>query len=100
MIKLGDIVKDKLSDFTGTVVARAEYLYGCVWLNVIPQELNEGKTVEDVWFDEARLECVITALRGWLPGNPPPEEVAYHKGSPNGPVPSRPKRNFPKPGKG
>jgi hypothetical protein len=40
-IKLGDKVKDKLTDLKGTVVATAEYLYGCVWVCVLPSTLKK-----------------------------------------------------------
>jgi hypothetical protein len=93
-IKLGDKVKDKLSDFKGTVVARAEYLYGCVWLCVIPKELHEGKPVEDVWFDDRRLEVIVS--KNMEPIKPKMQEF-MHVG--RGPMPSSPKPNFPKPNK-
>lgn len=63
MIKLGELVKDKLTEFKGTVIARAEYLYGCVWVCVVPKGLHDDKPIEDAWFDEARLEVVVQKKR-------------------------------------
>jgi len=87
MIKLGDKVKDKLTGYSGTAVARAEYLYGCVWISVIPEELQDGKPIEDVWFDEGRLEGVSA------------EKDIYDKPMPSygGPSIKMPKRSFPNP---
>ncbi len=86
MIKLGDHVKDKLTEFEGTAVARAEYLYGCVWIGVVPKRLHEGKTIEDVWFDEERLE-----LKG---KEEIPEGLRSFRG---GPSISKPRRSVPNP---
>jgi len=58
MIKLGDEVRDKLTEFQGIVVAKAQYLYGCQWINVVPKFLHEGQTIENAWFDEDRFEVV------------------------------------------
>ena len=54
-IKLGDKVKDTLTDLEGTVTARTEYLYGCVQIEVQPKELKDGKIVEAPWIDEPQL---------------------------------------------
>jgi hypothetical protein len=54
-IKLGDRVKDSITGFKGIVTGRFEYLNGCVRLAVTPEELKDGKPVEDMVFDEGRL---------------------------------------------
>ena len=97
MVKLGDQVKDRLTGFKGTAVARAEYLYGCVWVCVVPEELHDGKPVDDVWFDEERLiseddedGCYIADKDLYTPGS-------KRRG---GPVPSMPKSKLPKPNRG
>jgi hypothetical protein len=90
MIKLGDKVKDKLTGFNGVAVARAEYLYGCIWVCVIPCKLQEGKPVEDIWFDEERLKIIT---------NKPKNEDLFDKPMRGGPTMKMPKRNFPNPGK-
>jgi hypothetical protein len=58
MIKLGSKVQDKITGFTGIVTCRAEFLYGCVRLEVQPEELFEGKIVEAPYIDEKQLEVV------------------------------------------
>jgi hypothetical protein len=90
MIKLGDLVKDKLTEFKGTAIARAEYLYGCVWVCVVPRGLHDDKPIEDAWFDEARLEVVIQKNRE-------KRELSSSFRSYGGPMPSIPKRSVPHP---
>jgi hypothetical protein len=58
-IKLGHIVKDRISGFTGVVVARTEWLFGCVRVNVEPMKLDkDDKAVGSRVFDEPQLEIV------------------------------------------
>jgi len=55
-IELGASVVDTVTLFSGTVVARAEYLYGSTRLEVQPRTLtNEGDMVKSKWIDESRL---------------------------------------------
>jgi hypothetical protein len=95
MINLGDQVEDKLTNFKGTAIARAEYLYGCVWICVVPLELQDNKPVEDVWFDEGRLEYVEGSKSQ-------SERDLMYDGMkrPGGPTPVMSKINLPKPRRG
>lgn len=54
-INLGDKVKDPVTGFTGIVVARTEWLYGCTRINVQPAVDKDGKMVEINSFDEPQL---------------------------------------------
>jgi hypothetical protein len=56
VIKLGDPVRDKITGYKGIVVARTEWLNGCVRLVVQARKLHEGKPVEPQTFDEPQLE--------------------------------------------
>jgi len=58
MIKLGSKVKDTVTEFTGIAVVRSIWLWGCIRIGVQPSEIIDGKPVEEVWFDESRLELV------------------------------------------
>ena len=58
MIKCGSKVKDKITGFTGIVVARTEWLYGCMRLLVQPTKLEKGKVQDTVQFDEDQLELL------------------------------------------
>ena len=56
MIKLGERVKDTVTDFKGMAIARCEYLNGCIRIQVQPKELNkDGKIIESEWIDEGQL---------------------------------------------
>lgn len=62
MIKLGDKVKDSITDFKGTVVAKIVYLNGCVRYEVKSKELKDGKTIESEWIDEGQLTICPKSL--------------------------------------
>ena len=53
---LGDQVKDKITGFTGTVTARAEYIGGQVTYLVEAPMIGAEKRSD--WIDQARLEIV------------------------------------------
>ena len=55
MINLGDKVKDTITDFEGTAVAKIIYLNGCIRYEVKPKGLEDGRTVEAEWIDETQL---------------------------------------------
>ena len=57
-MKLGDKVKDKITGFSGTVVAKHEYLNGCVRLTVQPNTLKNGKPIEPETFDVEQMTLV------------------------------------------
>jgi len=56
LIKLGDKVKDIITDFEGIAVARCVYLNGCVRCEIQPKGLDKnGKMIDAVWIDESQL---------------------------------------------
>jgi len=56
LIKLGDKVKDIITDFEGIAVARCVYLNGCVRCEIQPKGLDkDGKMIDAVWIDESQL---------------------------------------------
>lgn len=57
-IKLGDVVRDKITGFNGVVIVAADYLNGCHRVCVQPRELREGKIVEAEYFDVEQVERV------------------------------------------
>lgn len=80
-IVLGMTVVDALTGFTGTVIGRAEYLYGCVRAEVQPKQLKEdGTLIEAIWFDIDRL----------IPMKSKPETVAAPEETTGGPERSTP----------
>ena len=58
MIKLGDKVKCKITGFTGIVVAKTEFLNGCIQYNVAPKVTKDNKYPEDINIDENSLEVI------------------------------------------
>lgn len=71
MIRLGDIVVDEVTGFSGMATARIEYLTGCVQYKVQPMGLFEGKIVESEWLDAQRLDEVDFADAKALSNGPP-----------------------------
>jgi len=53
--KLGTILKDKITDFEGTAIAKVEYLNGCVRYEIQPRKLKDGNKIESIWIDESQL---------------------------------------------
>jgi hypothetical protein len=59
MIKLGDTVRDKITGFEGTVVAKTEWVYGCVRYGVQGTKLKEDGTIPDAqWLDQGQIEGI------------------------------------------
>lgn len=58
MIKLRDKVRDTITGYTGIVIARTEWLNGCVRATIQAQELKDGKPIESQTFDVQQLEIV------------------------------------------
>lgn len=55
---LGDKVRDKVTGLSGIVIGRTEWLYGCVRCIVQPQELKDGRPVDNYQVDEPQLELI------------------------------------------
>lgn len=73
-IKLGDIAKDTITGFEGTVIARTRYMNNCDRLILQPKGVKDGKAIETRSFDEPNLAFVakgqITALAHKRPAEP------------------------------
>lgn len=73
--KLGDLVKDKVTGFKGVIIAKTEWLNGCVRMALQPQGLTkEGKPFESYTVDVEQLEMVKDSACA------PPEPVRAHGG--------------------
>lgn len=57
-MNLGDVVRDKISGFSGVATCRLDYFNGCVRWQVTPRVLHEGKPVEAQYFDDEQLALV------------------------------------------
>lgn len=57
-IKLGDKVRDKITGFIGTAVAKTEFLNGCIQFNVLPKLDKGNKMPDEIGIDEQSLEII------------------------------------------
>ena len=66
---LGRKVKDVITGFSGVVIAKTEYLNGCISYCLQPTELKDNGTIKELeWFDSQRLgEAGITGGPGPVP---------------------------------
>lgn len=56
-IRLGYKVRDRLTGFEGVVIARTEWIYGCVRITVQSEELNNDEMPSEPYvLDEPQLE--------------------------------------------
>ncbi len=51
----GDRVKDPITGFEGIVVVTSTWLNGCIRLGVQPEEMKDGKPIDDRYFDQTQL---------------------------------------------
>ena len=56
-IKLGDTVRDRITNVKGVMTGYAEYLNGCKRVQIEGKKRDDGKFSID-WFDEDRVELV------------------------------------------
>ena len=64
-IKLGQRVKDKISGAEGIVIARTDWLYGCIRLTIQPEGgWKDGKPLESFTVDEPQCE-IVSAITGF-----------------------------------
>lgn len=57
---LGKKVQDRITGFKGIAVARVEYLNDRTSIGVQSQELKDGKPIDTEYFDEGRIEMLMT----------------------------------------
>lgn len=57
-MNLGDKVRDRITGFTGILIAKTEWLNGCVRAVIQPQALEKGKVIEATTFDINQLELL------------------------------------------
>lgn len=72
-IALGVLAKDKITNFEGIVIARAEHMFGCNTYGLAPQNFDRStqKRGETEWFDEGRIEVIGAGIN--------PEDVRVEK---------------------
>ena len=60
-IERGVTVRDQITGLEGVVVARAQWLNGCIRYAIQPVQLDGGKMMDEVWLDEGRVDVVGSA---------------------------------------
>lgn len=70
MADLGDRAKDKVTGYTGIVVAKTHWLNGCVRVNIQSEALKDGKPLDAEGFDSEQVEVIA---KGVHPVKPPRE---------------------------
>jgi hypothetical protein len=75
-VQLGTKVRDSLSGIEGVVIARTEWLYGCIRITIQPHGAHDGKPFEAFTIDEPQCEIVrdgTAASSGYRRHGPKPE---------------------------
>lgn len=72
MVKIGTVVTDSITGFSGVAISRTEYLHGCARIGIQPKQLHEGKPIESQFFDELQLVENIPAANDDVKGGPKP----------------------------
>ena len=62
-IKLGDLVEDTVSGFTGVAVAKTIYFQGCNRVAIQPKIDKEGKLPKCETFDEPQLKTTKKEIK-------------------------------------
>ena len=55
-------MRDKITGFTGILTSRCEFLTGCNRYCIQPTELQEGRPIEGLYFDEAQIEIISDGI--------------------------------------
>ncbi len=90
MFKMRDEVKDIVTGFSGIVVAKTEWLNGCVRIGLQNAILKDGLPMDVQWIDEEQLELVYSYERE--DEEETQQELVKETTSPGGPT-TPPKRN-------
>jgi hypothetical protein len=59
-VRLGDVVKDKITGLEGVVTGLVVYTNGTEQLGVQSEQLEQGKPVDIVWFEAPQVDIIQT----------------------------------------
>ena len=79
-MKLGDTIRDTITGCEGVLIARTEWIYGCIRLTIQPKALKDGVPLDSQTFDLPQMEPVLNSAG--MPTVPPDADA------PGGPRPS------------
>jgi len=68
MFELGSTAMDSITEFSGVIIGRVEYLTGCTQYLIQPKATEKGKRPDAEWFDESRIVINVNILKVRLPG--------------------------------
>ena len=57
-VEKGDLVKDKITGFTGLVICILDYLHGCKRLAIKSKDLKDGLPMDEQYCDENQVEII------------------------------------------
>lgn len=60
-VSIGDRVREIITGYIGICIARTEYLFGCVRVQLQAETLHEGKPTESIHCDEGSCEVMKRA---------------------------------------
>jgi len=75
-VELGDLAKDTVTGFSGTVVAITTWLHGCSRIILQPKVGKDGKVPESSAFDEPQVVVVKKKVVAVANTNPPKRTAA------------------------
>ncbi len=75
LFELGTMARDIITGFRGVIMAKTKWINNCVRYGVQSKTLKDGKPVDELWFDEQRLEAVSEEIEpvATKPGNGGPQ---------------------------
>ena len=66
-IRLGSLVKDTITGFTGIAIGRTEFGYGCIHIRIHSNWLTkEGDPIPSQSFDDQRVEVLEPPTKSWV----------------------------------
>jgi len=60
--EIGEMARDKVTNYEGFIISRAEHISGCDTYGMQPQTLRDGMPQDPKWFDEPRIESTGKSL--------------------------------------
>jgi len=65
-VKLGSLVKDRITGFKGIAIGRTEFAFGCVHIGIQAQQLTkDGDPIPPQYFDDQRVEVLAPPTKPW-----------------------------------
>ena len=69
-IKLGYRARDVITGFEGIIIAKIEFINGCIQYNLIGKAPNSGEKIPDIWVDWQRIKVIDDGVRDMFFSDP------------------------------